>query len=207
MLADGYLRELGEDIKKHGLRTPVVLWSETADGGDGSVPAYLLDGRNRLDAMELVGMATTEVGDQGQHRLSHQIDAKYLHSDPAAYVITANLRRRHLRPRDLVLHAMAIRTAATTGGRSEPLRGAEYRDATGTLRQTRPNDRVSAKGGRGHKGEATEIAEQTGVPARTVRRVLREVVQERRTTAHVGHNSGQTEWYTPRPYIDAARAV
>jgi hypothetical protein len=42
------LRALGEDIKKSGLKIPVTAWF-----GKGE-PLQLLDGRNRLDAMEAV---------------------------------------------------------------------------------------------------------------------------------------------------------
>jgi hypothetical protein len=44
------LRTLAEDIRKRGVKVPVVLWAE-----DHTKPVQLLDGRNRLDAMELEG--------------------------------------------------------------------------------------------------------------------------------------------------------
>src|SRR5262245_18311412 len=44
------LQALGEDIKKNDLKIPVTVW-----GGKGK-PLQLLDGRNRLDAMEAVGI-------------------------------------------------------------------------------------------------------------------------------------------------------
>ena len=43
------LRSLGEDILKNGMTSPIVLWE-----ADEKTPAVLLDGRNRLDAIELV---------------------------------------------------------------------------------------------------------------------------------------------------------
>lgn len=36
---------------------------------------------------------------------------------------------------------------------------------------------------------------------------MRDVGERLEMTAHVGHNSGDNEWYTPKEYIDAARAV
>src|SRR5262245_51369214 len=53
--ADG-LRGLGADIKKNGLKTRIVLWSPGKEIVDKGAPVYLLDGRNRLDAMESLGV-------------------------------------------------------------------------------------------------------------------------------------------------------
>ena len=51
MMSDAVLFELGQDIKKHGLRAPITFWM----AADQSVS--LFDGRNRLDAMGAVGIA------------------------------------------------------------------------------------------------------------------------------------------------------
>jgi hypothetical protein len=49
MMSDTELAELGADIKKNGLTTPIVFW--TGDSG-----TFLIDGRNRLEAMERAGV-------------------------------------------------------------------------------------------------------------------------------------------------------
>ena len=49
-------RALGEDIVKNGLTSPVVLWS------DGKSPERLLDGRNRLDGIEIATGSEAIIG-------------------------------------------------------------------------------------------------------------------------------------------------
>jgi hypothetical protein len=49
-------QELVEDIKQNGLRVPIVTYSASdADGRVLHVP-FLLDGRNRLDALARLGL-------------------------------------------------------------------------------------------------------------------------------------------------------
>jgi len=81
LMSEAELRELGEDIKANGLLSPIALYK-----------GELVDGRNRLDAMELVGLT-----------LNWGVDIKRLHpvvqeikADPYTYVMAANLHRRHL---------------------------------------------------------------------------------------------------------------
>ena len=87
------LRELGEDIKKHGglPAVPLVLWE-----AEKSAPPFLLDGRNRLDAMEAVGLPVLNT--QGEW-LNWNLACRCTQirgNDPYAYVISANIHRRHL---------------------------------------------------------------------------------------------------------------
>jgi len=191
LLAEDALRELAEDIKKNGLHSkPVVLLSPKTKPTDPD-DYVLLDGRNRLDALELLGVKflwRNEVGIVNWH-LPMATTTDYVPTwsdmatpdvvgaggasvDAVAYVISANLARRHLRPRDIVMHAIAIR-ATSAGSRSLPIKGVERRDEDGVLRQTATSV-VLSKGGRGRKGEALAIAEQTGVNVRTVQRVIAE---------------------------------
>jgi hypothetical protein len=88
MMSEQELRDLGEDIKKHGLHEGVALF-------DG----MLLDGRNRLDAMEMIGIKVLA---------GNKLDVRHRKVegvDPIVYVISKNIRRRHLTPekkRDLI---------------------------------------------------------------------------------------------------------
>ena len=75
-LNEADLQRLADDIKANGLQLPIVLWS------DGSV----LDGRNRMEALSRNGADLS--------------DSKFYHTNetenPAAFVISANIHRRHL---------------------------------------------------------------------------------------------------------------
>jgi hypothetical protein len=82
LMSEPELRELGEDIKAHGLR-------EGASMLDGE----LIDGRNRLDAMELVGIKLVS---NGQFDWANIPFRNIQGVDPVTFVISKNLHRRHL---------------------------------------------------------------------------------------------------------------
>jgi ParB-like chromosome segregation protein Spo0J len=99
------LIEVGRSIKATGMIVPVVIVSEPADPAtEGGVKFSLLDGRSRLDAMELVGIKfTIERTVDGQPIIvaagfnippPNIIPARDI--DPYAFVTAANVARRHL---------------------------------------------------------------------------------------------------------------
>ena len=71
MMDPGAFDELAEDIKLNGLLTPIVTYEDK-----------ILDGRNREKACEKVGVEPRYV--------------PYAGSTPLSYVISLNLKRRHL---------------------------------------------------------------------------------------------------------------
>jgi hypothetical protein len=111
LMSPDELRALGEDIKAHGLTSPIVLWSPKRRSGK----TFLLDGRNRLDALERLGCQI--VGEWGLE-LEASLGVDYTwpiygkgglaesdgfcesgydgNCDPYAFVISANIHRRHL---------------------------------------------------------------------------------------------------------------
>jgi ParB-like chromosome segregation protein Spo0J len=114
LMSEAELRELGEDIKKNGLQSPIIVMSgRIDDDGEEIQQWYLLDGRNRLDAMALVGIKLefTSVGlivtndvtlvSQKDDRFGREVGAYHASrevetDDPYSYVVSANLHRRHL---------------------------------------------------------------------------------------------------------------
>src|SRR5437867_2962004 len=95
MLSEEELRKLGEDIQKNGLRETITVYRAKDIG-----TVYLVDGRNRLAAMELVGMRNATV-------------AWLEDSDPSPenYIISKNIRRRHLtkeQQADLIVKVMKV---------------------------------------------------------------------------------------------------
>ena len=74
MMSDEDLDKLGEDIKANGLRNPIILDSH----------GTLLDGRNRLEAMERAAIDL-----KSWNRVT-------ILDGPVAEIFAQNIRRRHL---------------------------------------------------------------------------------------------------------------
>jgi hypothetical protein len=80
MLDADELAGLANDIKTHGLRKRIIFLRNGAD-------VLLIDGRNRLAAMEMAGIEI----DAAKHCQTSESMA-----DPVAYIVSVNIRRRHL---------------------------------------------------------------------------------------------------------------
>jgi N6-adenosine-specific RNA methylase IME4 len=85
--------ELVADIKAHGLREEIVVWQ-----------GKVLDGRNRYRACLAAGV---------EPRLGYF--RPELHGDPLAYVISKNLKRRHLNESQRAMVAAKIETIRAPG--------------------------------------------------------------------------------------------
>jgi hypothetical protein len=96
-MSEAELAALGKDIRKHGLTSPIVLWRPDPKG-----QALLLDGRGRLDAIEMVVGAPVVVGPpsimvEGKNFLAlNKVVVLDKSVDPWSYIVSANVHRRHL---------------------------------------------------------------------------------------------------------------
>jgi N6-adenosine-specific RNA methylase IME4/ParB-like chromosome segregation protein Spo0J len=94
LMSRSELKELADDIKQHGLRQPVCIVED--DRGY----KVLIDGRNRLDALELLG------DDERLNLENYIVFEKFPDGfDIYARVVSLNLHRRHLaadQKRDLI---------------------------------------------------------------------------------------------------------
>jgi len=111
LMSSDELQALGEDIRKHGLHEPITVVRQYRRHADGTLHVgeydlVLLDGRNRLEAMERAGFALIRDGKLDKtlgHRalgLEPLTGGGYAELDsdvdPYAFVISRNIHRRHL---------------------------------------------------------------------------------------------------------------
>ena len=121
MMTPEELADTAADIKINGLEIPIVV--RPVDGDP-----EVLDGRNRLEALELAGVALREP----------DVKEVELNDDEArAFIISANIRRRHLTPgevADLLVKLAKIEVEKETGSR-EPVSNSGGRGKKSALKE------------------------------------------------------------------------
>ena len=104
-MGEDELRELADDIDKNcGLSEPVAFYDDPVLG------LCLLDGRNRLDALALLGREVISNGLPAYDFREVGVGDEAF--DPYAFVISANIKRRHLKPDqrvDLIIKIIAMK--------------------------------------------------------------------------------------------------
>lgn len=115
LMPEDELRALADDIEKNGLRELVTIWK--VDGR-----WHLLDGRNRLDALVLLGRDILIMGEpifgtvfQEAKPKPDLLDPPF---DPFAFVISKNIVRRHLNLTSEQKRELTIKVLKLDPGRS-----------------------------------------------------------------------------------------
>ena len=94
MMSDEEFAALGADIKANGLKEPIAFcWVET---GTSAAHRELCDGRNRLEAMERVGIQLRVRASGLPESLNGKETWVMVDGDPVAFIISKNIHRRHL---------------------------------------------------------------------------------------------------------------
>ncbi len=90
LVGDAELRDLATDIDQNGLREPVDIYD------DPEIGTCVIDGRNRLNALQLIGRVKNF--DPRRQPVPHfyRPVGRGEPFDPYAYAISKNIRRRHL---------------------------------------------------------------------------------------------------------------
>jgi hypothetical protein len=153
MLSDDKWRELADDIKENKLKEPIVLWAKGAPDFDDKKHCYkneiyLLDGRNRLAALELAGIPVTYHPDRIRTDSTYsamapagndisvrvfELQQPYVLTggrmfkdeiekdvDPYDYVISKNIHRRHLtKQQQMELIVKVLKAAEEAKGKND----------------------------------------------------------------------------------------
>ena len=202
MMTSEELYEMGKDIATNGQIDPIVVYE-----------GKILDGRNRFQACQRAGV---------EPRVE-----EYNGTDPLAYVISLNLKRRHLTESQKAMIASELATMERGGDKksdqcvnsrndfvSQPEAAEMFNVSRTTVQEAKKvadmadeNVVQAVKAGKVSINAARTLAElppleQSRIAALPEAEIKQEVKKVRGT-----QGTGQNEWYTPEKYVEAARQV
>jgi hypothetical protein len=198
LLSSADLSDLTEDIKAHGLQYAVRTWF------DKYGKQWLIDGRNRLDALQILGyrFEFKETHGTAAHLIIYQPDSRKTvgviqhraDEDPYAIAVSANIHRRHLtaeQKRELIgklLRANPERSDRATAKLSQASDKtvAAVRDrleASADIPHIQPTDRVDTGGRKrarktANEAEKVATAEEQTEPVKDADRPASDVIDE-----------------------------
>ena len=137
LLSEKELRELASDIKRNGLRSDFVLWRP-----DDKTRPVLLDGRNRLDALAILGKLALNGPELCVKRADGSLrQVKSFKTitggDPEKLAYSLNLHRRHLTPkrkRELIVRLLKAKPEVSDRHIAEQAKS--NRTTVGQIRKT-----------------------------------------------------------------------
>lgn len=197
MMSESEIQELGNDIKENGQQESIIVYEDK-----------ILDGRNRFQACQIAEVLPIYEDYQGD--------------DPLSFVISLNLKRRHLSESQKAMVAQSIANLGVgKPNRANLPDNVSLEDAAEMMnvsRRTTVTARKVAEEGQPEIKQAVEAGKLTvsaakdliALPAEEQKYVanlnkieIRQEVKKIRGT----QGTGQNEWYTPKEYIEAAREV
>jgi hypothetical protein len=180
MMSDEELATLGADIQANGLRELVAFcWVETGTLGSHRV---LVDGRNRMEAMERIGINLQPRSD-GLPKLGGRHYATALSKDlrgvdPVAYILGLNVHRRHLsvqQQADLIVAAHLPKP-----GQPGPVSAEAHKGGRGKVNELKA------------KAIATAKAMLDGPSERTIKRSVAKVSPQKPKPVETAEADGKT---------------
>jgi hypothetical protein len=185
------LRSLAKDIQANGLQNQVLLWATVDANGDEH--EYVLDGRNRLDALELARVPILDEHGKLRPHL-YQAIADMSSMTAGALAVALNINRRHLTPgqrTDLAkaavqadrafrtkLAARAVPTAQQCAGGIAPAIPCAQQCADGITKAAHAAKGRKTKGHTSNRSVVADIAAAAGVHRNTARKHTRDLKAE-----------------------------
>lgn len=207
-LSNEEFSQLEANIIADGCRDPLVLWGNT-----------IIDGHNRYEICETNGIEyrTHNIELENREAALDWIDANQLGRRNLSPDVMSLIRGRMYNRRKKPRNDGGAGVPKTTEDQNDPrLSTAESMGQQfGVSAPTIKRDGKFAEAVESLKDHVPEIESMVAaaeIPKKTIIEAAKDPIHsaeviEKTKTAHVSHNSGNNEWYTPEPFIQAARAV
>ena len=178
MLPEAELSALADDIARNGMQVPPLFWKDPKTGVE-----WLVDGRNRLEAMQRIGLPVVENGKltpiarEGVAGTNSSDTLGALRgADPTEVAISANIARRHLSEKERVFYVKAARKAGAAFAQPQRQVDSETTGEASPVVSTVPAKTGPRKAGVSGSlpGETGEVARLADVDRKTARKYVRE---------------------------------